>query len=1355
MLTLCIRQGLVVSFVFTCIQITAFAQPSSTTDYFRSATSGLFSALSTWESSPNGLSSWVPSTLIPTFDANTITIRTGHVVKISSNTTIDQMVITNGAILELATGTSTSLIVNDGSGNDIIVQSGGIFKHNIGSTSTLPSFTALATLEIQGGGILDVANNNGAPSDYAVITSSISSHVLWNDNSIFNWSNTSSPLNGVTYFPTSTAIPVFRISAITSIGGSIATIINGLLEANENVSFKSTGKKTVRNGIIGLGSVAATATNGGEFIINGTTAKLGGGILTLPDAGLLISAATQLTLISNKTINKYATTTSPVNLAGTMICGDYVIDGTAKIQIDGTIKTSNAYGLIGGTNTTFATGFGVNAFGGLSIIEYNRNSDQIVTPLYYANLNITGAGIKKVGLGTDLSLIGTLDIAAPNTFTLNGTNNLVLSGATLNINANATLDNGGESQVKGGNTINIFGTFITRAVAGFSGASTSIPGATNTSPTITLNIYDGSMIEYGRLGDQLVNSRTDYKNMTFSGSGTKTLSTFNPVGTVSIKDNVIVDASNKTFGSVETNLTMTSGRFKVAGIGTKPDIDGAYNLSGGVIEFYGGTTSSKQTIRYTPTYLNIDISGLNVGNSLSNITMANGGSFTVKALGVFDNNAYRIDGTTGTQSFIMETGATFKTGVTGGLSGNATAALNNIENIIIDPKSTIIYSRLGDQVITPLPGSYPTLLLKGSGIKTVTSGTIDISSAADSVVIDPLVVLKVSSGAKINFNGTNVFVHSTVSGTGSIGEVSDGSSAMLNATKVTMERYIPAKRSFRFLSSPVTTSGSIKTAWMEGQNNPPPAYSVNNNNNPGYGTHITGSADPADGFDATATNNPSLFTFNNNTQGWEPVLNTGGILTSGAAYRLLARGSRSVDLSNNAPTPSNTTLRSTGILKTGIVVYNETSTPSIIGLMDYFSLVGNPYPSPVNWDALSKPGLSPYYYVWDPNLNTRGAYAVYGNGITNPISSQVDQNIQMGQAFFVRTSSANPSLTFLETNKTTINRSVFRSGINNVSLSIQLVSDNNIADGATIIFDNTFSTNIGDEDALKLTNLDETISITTSGKYLSIEGRPLILKGDTVQLHTTQFRQKNYFLNLTSTNLPEQVQIVIKDNYLKTESVVNSSLDNPYPFTINKDSSSYSPDRFAIIFKPVTVLAIIECEVKAFKKQSENIVEWIAPTETAIERYEVEKSVDGKQFEIIGKIQAKGNRNVTESYSYSDVNPGNGNNFYRIKIITTAHKSSYSKMVSVNNSFSDRSIRVFPNPIKESWFNLTINNFPKGNYTIAIYNSAGEKLFSKIINHQENIGTYRILTGRQISKGIFQIQISNAQEKLVERLVFK
>jgi cystathionine beta-lyase/cystathionine gamma-synthase len=157
--------------------------------------------------------------------------------------------------------------------------------------------------------------------------------------------------------------------------------------------------------------------------------------------------------------------------------------------------------------------------------------------------------------------------------------------------------------------------------------------------------------------------------------------------------------------------------------------------------------------------------------------------------------------------------------VTGGFAGNDSAALNNIETLVIDPKSTIIYSRSGNQTISPL-AAYPTLLLKGSGTKTVASGIAAISPAADSVVIDTLVVLKVDSGAKVDFQNRQVIIHSNIAGTGMIGEISDSSSALLNATNVTVERFIPARRSFRFLSSPVTTTTSIRANWMEGAVNP-------------------------------------------------------------------------------------------------------------------------------------------------------------------------------------------------------------------------------------------------------------------------------------------------------------------------------------------------------------------------------------------------------------------------------------------------------------------------------------------------------------------------------------------------------
>jgi hypothetical protein len=108
---------------------------------------------------------------------------------------------------------------------------------------------------------------------------------------------------------------------------------------------------------------------------------------------------------------------------------------------------------------------------------------------------------------------------------------------------------------------------------------------------------------------------------------------------------------------------------------------------------------------------------------------------------------------------------------------------------------------------------------------------------------------------------------------------------------------------------------------MENTHNSNP--SVNSNPTPNYGTHITGNAGDANGFDATQTNNPSTFTFNNQTQAWIALPNTANPLRAGNAYRIMVRGSRSADLNSNNADPTSTTLRSTGTLVTGTVVMKK------------------------------------------------------------------------------------------------------------------------------------------------------------------------------------------------------------------------------------------------------------------------------------------------------------------------------------------------------------------------------------------------------------------------------------------------
>ena len=147
-----------------------------------------------------------------------------------------------------------------------------------------------------------------------------------------------------------------------------------------------------------------------------------------------------------------------------------------------------------------------------------------------------------------------------------------------------------------------------------------------------------------------------------------------------------------------------------------------------------------------------------------------------------------------------------------------------------------------------------------------------------------------------------------------------------------------------------------------------------------------------------------MFINNNATQLWEAVYNSNGTLTAGYPYRLFVRGDRSIALSNNNAPPTATILRETGTLVNGPVTYNGSSTPALNGTTNNYSLMGNPFASPVDFGLLTRSNVANGYTAWDPNINTRGAY-VNWNGLlatNNNGSSAVNQYIQPGQAFFVQ-----------------------------------------------------------------------------------------------------------------------------------------------------------------------------------------------------------------------------------------------------------------------------------------------------------------------------------------------------------------
>lgn len=413
------------------------------------------------------------------------------------------------------------------------------------------------------------------------------------------------------------------------------------------------------------------------------------------------------------------------------------------------------------------------------------------------------------------------------------------------------------------------------------------------------------------------------------------------------------------------------------------------------------------------------------------------------------------------------------------------------------------------------------------------------------------------AGNLIN-NGTIVF-KSDASGTAMF-DVFNG--AQSGTGVVTAERYIPARRAFRFVSSPVTTITTIKQNWQE-----------NAGTTAGLGTHITGTGGATNGFDVTGTNNPSMYTFTNGA--WAAVTNTNvNVLTAGTPYRLMVRGDRTTDLTTNTPTATATTLRSTGALQTGNLTVNLSSTTNDV------NFVANPYQAPIYAGVIFGSGsnytnVNPLdFYIWDPALGSRGAYSTVSisNGQATAGSSHTNL-IYPWEAFFVRTSTNGAaSITFKEAYKTEPNLGSARTlAVDNRFLKLNLkgLQTNgtwNYVDGIRFDFASQFSNEVNTEDAQKLFNLDEDLAIQKDNAALfSVERRLLPETQETVSLHVSKYRTTSYVFENQAQNITG-VQAFLKDNFSNTMHELNGTA---YPFTVDTAvPASTHANRFDIVFIP-------------------------------------------------------------------------------------------------------------------------------------------------------------------------------------------
>lgn len=453
---------------------------------------------------------------------------------------------------------------------------------------------------------------------------------------------------------------------------------------------------------------------------------------------------------------------------------------------------------------------------------------------------------------------------------------------------------------------------------------------------------------------------------------------------------------------------------------------------------------------------------------------------------------------------------------------------------------------------------------------------------------------------------SNIILKSTVSATARVTEVPVTAAITYGTGKFIVERYIQGRRKYRLITSSVTTStGSSLTSgqeslsiWGNWQNQGSSSANI--------GTIITGGSS-ADGFDQQTTN-ASLYTYNETGRAYTGFTTANGKntkytpLKAGIAYYMFVYGDRTNSVSTS--TPNYTTISAAGTILTGDQTYNTGSTIPLTNTVGNYTMLGNPFASPIDWATVTKTNLYNTFWGWDPNLSSTGGYVTVSTTGTvtliSPFSGSVglNQYIQSGQGFFVRTSATSPVLTIKESDKVSnYNANAFRTSTsNNIPLIAVNLFDNTgktLIDGTLTAFSKTFSNEIKNEDAQKIAGSAEVVAIEVGKELLSIDARQFPQKNDTIFLKASKLTKPQYTLQIFTNAMDTgTVQPYLEDTYLHTVQTLSTKDTNRIAFNVTSDAASSNANRFRILFSasaplPVTITPT-ESEMKVYPNPVKN-----------------------------------------------------------------------------------------------------------------------------------------------------------------------
>jgi hypothetical protein len=164
-----------------------------------------------------------------------------------------------------------------------------------------------------------------------------------------------------------------------------------------------------------------------------------------------------------------------------------------------------------------------------------------------------------------------------------------------------------------------------------------------------------------------------------------------------------------------------------------------------------------------------------------------------------------------------------------------------------------------------------------------------------------------------------------------------------------------------------------------------------------------------------------------------------------------------------------------------------------------------------------------------------------------------------------------------------------------------------------------------------------------------------------------------------------------------------------------------------------------------------NLIKWASLQEFNNDYYEVERSVNGKDFISVGRVAGERDSYSEKPYRLEDDNPLPGKSFYRLKQVDIDGNIKYFRVVSINRSDMPYVDLSFENPVSANLV-LNVQTNQLGKLNLRVISMQGQVIFSETIKCMKG-ENYFYKNFSTLPQGKYIIEATNEKMRVTKMLI--